>query len=162
MQFGAGLLCTAGRVCPVAVKAVSSLAVPPARLSTPQMGLPPSVMQKIHEALPLVEKHSDIKVDTECCHLMNSMQAGVYVQCMSMCTCMHCTRVRALWVLYTHATLTRFRHLLARQMRPSCTQPSRFSLGQGQGVTWSALQCMQCITRLYIAGGAEQLLPVAH
>ena len=45
-----------------------------------QMGLPPSVMQKIHEALPLVEKHTDIKVSTECCHLMNSMQASVHVQ----------------------------------------------------------------------------------
>ena len=44
------------------------------------MGLPPSVMQKINEALPLVEKHTDIKVSTECCHLMNSMQASVHVQ----------------------------------------------------------------------------------
>ena len=49
-------------------------------LSHTQMGLPPSVMQKIHEALPLVEKHTDIKVSTECCHLMNSMQASVHVQ----------------------------------------------------------------------------------
>ena len=107
------------------MKAVASLAVPPARLSPPQMGLPPSVMQKIHEALPLVEKHSNIKVDTECCHLMNSMQAGVHVYVQ----CMHC--MCTVGALYTHATLTRFRHLLARQMRPSCTQPSRLSLGQG-------------------------------
>ena len=32
-----------------------------------------------------------------------------------------------------HATLTCFRHLLVGQMRPSCTQPSRPSLSQGQG-----------------------------
>ena len=69
-------------------RSVALLAVPPVRLSTPQMGLPPSVMQKIHEALPLVEKHSNIKVDAECCHLMNSMQAAcmcsvcaAYVHC---------------------------------------------------------------------------------
>ena len=123
---------------PVAVKAVSSLAVPPARLSTPQMGLPPSVMQKIHEALPLVEKHSDIKVDTECCHLMNSMQAGVhvYVQCMHRTVC-------ALWV---PCTLIR-RHLNSVQAPPrEANEALVYATKQVQSGPGLGLRYMECTT----------------
>ena len=83
LQLGAGLLWATARE---SVRLLTggafgiTFAVPRLVLPHTQMGLPPSVMQKIHEALPLVEKHTDIKVSTECCHLMNSMQASVHVQ----------------------------------------------------------------------------------
>ena len=74
------------------------MAVPPSHLAshpsdskllTPQMSLPPSVMQQIHEVLPLVQRHGGIKVDAECCHLMNSMQA-LCVQCTSAAPSVQC------------------------------------------------------------------------
>jgi len=95
-----------------------------ASFNTIQMGLPPSVMQKIHEALPLVEKHSDIKVDAECCHLMNSMQAAhmcthmhmhmhmhvhtcaTYVQCMCSACAVHVQCMCSACALYVHCGCT--------------------------------------------------------
>jgi hypothetical protein len=38
------------------------------------MKLPADVMGQIRDVLPLVQQHTDIKVDPECCHLMNSLQ----------------------------------------------------------------------------------------
>jgi len=85
LQLGAGLLWATARESVRPLTGRRSLwhhvcRAPRLVLPHTQMGLPPSVMQKIHEALPLVEKHTNIKVSTECCHLMNSMQASVHVQ----------------------------------------------------------------------------------